>query len=368
MKKLSALVLSLVAGFSFFSIGPVSAESAPIIIADKPHQLFDGAFHDDELATSLLPNGKLGSRVFNPPRGLNTWVIDGRLLDEVFAMTDGYLLENKKEGLGALAAKSWLTRLALSTGGDRIYALAYGNPDIAIAQALAPSEFTFYLEYGKSQVEKQLKRKVAIDQFTVTGTSNMSALLKKDFTQSRQSISKLSTVIYTPEVAAVRANLSIVLNPYMKKMEREIFTKDAVNSVNKFVNKLRITNGQYQITTKEVKVPITLTNDFDVPVTLNLSLAPLNSRVQVGSQFKVTIAAKSRSQLAVPFTVIAPGATSVIAQFTNDKGQKIGKEATLTLNLSIFDSRVAWFTSGAGILLLLAAITQTVRRIRRSGA
>jgi hypothetical protein len=66
--------------------------------------------------------------------------------------------------------------------------------------------------------------------------------------------------------------------------------------------------------------------------------------------------------------VIAPGATSVIAQFTNDKGQKVGKEALLTLNLSIFDSRVAWFTSGAGILLLLAAITQTVRRIRRSGS
>ena len=367
MKKLTAVLISLIAGFSFLSLTPASAENAPIIIADKPHQLFSGAFYDDELATSLLPDGKLGTRVFNPPRGVNTWVIDGRLLDEVSAMTDGYVLENKKEGAGALAAKSWLTRLALSTGGDHIYALAYGNPDIAIARSLAPSEFTFYLAYGKSQVEKQLKRKATADELTVTGTSNMSALFKKDYTQSRQSLSKLSTVINTPEVEAIRANLSVVLNPYMKKEDREIFTKDAVFSVEKFVNKLRVTNGNYQLTSKEVKVPITLTNDFDVPVTLFLNLSPQNSRVQVGGEYKVTIAAKSRSQLAVPFTVIAPGATSVIAQFTNDKGQKIGKEATLTLNLSIFDSRVAWFTSGAGILLLLAAITQTVRRIRRSG-
>jgi hypothetical protein len=368
MKKLAAIFLSLIAGFSFLSFSPAIAENAPIIIADKPHQLFNGTFHDDELATSLLPDGKLGARVFSPPRGANTWVIDGRLLDEVSAMTDGYVLENKKEGNGSLAAKSWLTRLALSTGGDYIYALAYGNPDIAIAQSLAPSELTFYLTYGKAQVEKQLKRKAITDQSRVTGTSNMSPLSKRDYTQSRQSLSKLSTVIYTPAIEAVRANLSIVLNPYMKKEDREIFTTDAVVSVQKFVNKLRVTSGNYQLTSKEVKVPITLTNDFDAPVTLNLSLSPLNSRVQVGSEFKVTIAAKSRSQLAVPFTVIAPGATTVIAQFTNDKGQKIGEEATLTLNLSIFDARVAWFTSGAGILLLLAAITQTVRRIRRSGA
>jgi len=368
MKKLASVLLTLTAAFSFVSAAPASAQNAPIIIADKPHQLFNGTFRDDELATSLLPNGKLGARVFSPPRGVNTWIIDGRLLDEVFAMTDGYILENKDDGVGALAAKSWLTRLALSTGGDRIYALAYGNPDISIARSLAPSEFSFYLAYGKSQVEKQLKRKVIIDQLTVTGTSNMSGLLKKSYTQSRQSLSKLSTVISTPEVEVTRANLAVALNPFLKKEERVIFSRDTASGVEKFVNKLRITNGKYQLTSKEVKVPITLTNDFDKPVTLNLSLSPQNSRVQVDSQFKVTIEANSKTQLAVPFTVIAPGATSVIAQFTNDKGQKIGKEALLTLNLSIFDSRVAWFTSGAGILLLLAAITQTIRRIRRSGS
>lgn len=368
MKKIASVLFSIFAAFSFISIAPASAQNAPIIIADKPHQLFDGTFRDDELATSLLPNGKLGARVFSPPSGANTWIIDGRLLDEVFAMTDGYVLENKDDGVGALAAKSWLTRLALSTGGDRIYALAYGNPDIAIARSLAPSEFSFYLSYGKSQVEKQLKRKVVTDQLTVTGTSSMSGLLKKSYTQSRQSLSKLSTVISTPEVEITRANLAVALNPYLKKEERVIFSRDTASGVEKFVNKLRITNGKYQLTSKEVKVPITLTNDFDTPVTLNLNLSPQNSRVQVGSQFRVTIEANSKTQLAVPFTVIAPGATSVIAQFTNDKGQKVGKEALLTLNLSIFDSRVAWFTSGAGILLLLAAITQTIRRIRRSGS
>lgn len=366
MKKLVALFLALLFGFSFTAAAPARAENAPIVIADKPHQLFSGEFQNDELATSLLPDGKLGSKVFFPPRGVNTWVIDGRLLDEISAMTTGYKVLDGKDGLGSLAAKTWLTRLALSTGGDHIYSLAYGNPDISISRSLAPSEYAFYLQYGKARVESHLKRNIFSDQSTITGTSSMSGDQKREYTHNRQAITKLSTVIYTPEVEKVRANLSVLLSPYLKRTDREVFNTDVSAGVEKFVNKLRITNGKYQLTSKEVKVPITLTNDFDTPITLNLNLYPLNSRVQVDGKYKVTIEAKSRTQLAVPFTVIAPGATAVVAQFTNDKGQEIGKEAVLTLNLSIFDTRVAWFTSGAGILLLLAAITQTVRRIRRS--
>lgn len=368
MKKFVALLLVLLFGFSFTATSPALAESAPIIIADKPHQLFNGVFQNDELATSLLPDGKLGSKVFYPPRGINNWVIDGRLLDEISAMAIGYKLLNGKDGLGSLAAKTWLTRLALSTGGDHIYSLPYGNPDISISRSLAPSEYTFYLQYGKARVESHLKRNISSDQSTITGTSSMSGDQKRTYTHSRQALTKLSTVIYTPEVEKVRANLSLLLNPYLKRADREFFSRDLSVGIEKFVNKLRITNGKYRLTSKNVKVPITLTNDFDTPITLNLNLYPLNSRVQVANKYKVTINAKSRTQLAVPFTVIAPGATAVIAQFTNDKGQEIGKEAVLTLNLSIFDTRVAWFTSGAGILLLLAAITQTVRRIRRSRA
>jgi hypothetical protein len=38
----------------------------------------------------------------------------------------------------------------------------------------------------------------------------------------------------------------------------------------------------------------------------------------------------------------------------------------LSLNLTVIDSRVAWFTTGAAVLLFLAAITQSVRRVRRA--
>jgi hypothetical protein len=63
--------------------------------------------------------------------------------------------------------------------------------------------------------------------------------------------------------------------------------------------------------------------------------------------------------------VIAPGQTTVTAQIIDDEGNEIVPEATLTLNSTVIDSRVAWFTTGAAILLLLAGVAQSVRRVRR---
>ena len=63
--------------------------------------------------------------------------------------------------------------------------------------------------------------------------------------------------------------------------------------------------------------------------------------------------------------MVAPGSTIVLAQIQNLKGSQIGPEAKLTINVNVFDSRVTWFTIGAAILLFGAALTQTIRRIRR---
>ena len=42
------------------------------------------------------------------------------------------------------------------------------------------------------------------------------------------------------------------------------------------------------------------------------------------------------------------------------------KVSKLNLTATIIDPRVAWFTTGAAILLLLGAVAQSVRRVRRS--
>jgi hypothetical protein len=80
----------------------------------------------------------------------------------------------------------------------------------------------------------------------------------------------------------------------------------------------------------------------------------------------VSIESYSKTQLSLPANVITPGTVTVAARLIDAKGVPITKYSQLNLNLSIVDSRVAWFTSSAAVLLFVAATLQTVRRVRRS--
>jgi hypothetical protein len=80
---------------------------------------------------------------------------------------------------------------------------------------------------------------------------------------------------------------------------------------------------------------------------------------------QITLAPESRTQFAVPFTVVASGSTNISAVLTNAKGQWLGPSSKLALTMTLIDSRVAWFTTGAAVLLFIGAAAQTYRRIRK---
>jgi hypothetical protein len=362
------VIVGLISSLFIFGFLPgATANTHVIYLISKPHQLFDGNFRNDDLAADLLSTGRLGKALEQKRKGVRTWVIDGQLLDEVADMANGYKLVSKKEPVGELVAKEWLSRLLLVTSGDRIVALPYGNPDIDLAQRSAPSELRSYYVYGAERVSFHLNRAISVDSNTnwSTGKSQLSPVLRKKYTQNRQALTALSTVVKADEVSAQRAKLAILLSPSLNKQDRDFFSFNASEGVASTLNKLRVTSGKYQITSQIGKVPVTVINGFDVAVKFNIDLTPLNSRIQVTDISGLTIPANSRTQLALPFTVIAPGSTTISAQIKNLDGGKIGPAARLSLNSTIFDSRVAWFTGGAAILLFVAALTQTIRRIRR---
>jgi hypothetical protein len=351
----------------FTCIPTAQASANTIYLTSKPHQLFDGTFRNDELTRDLLSTGRLGQALAQKRNGPRTWVIDGELLDEVADMADGYKLANGADTTGELIAKEWLSRLLLATSGDQVIALPYGNPDTELAKRSAPSELRLYYAYGAERVSFNLNRKLSAeisDQWS-TGTSRLSPVLRKKYTQNRQALTALYSVASAPEVAAQRAKLALLLSPSLDKNDREFFSYNASEGVAKTLNKLRVTSGKYQIASETGKVPVTVINGFSVPIEVNIKLTPLNSRVQVTNIAALRIPANSRTQLALPFTVIAPGATTVIAQITNKSGDPVGPSAKLAINITIFDSKVTWFTIGAAILLFVAALTQTIRRIRK---
>ena len=365
MKKFTLVSLAIFLLFGF--IPQASADNSVINLVSKPHQLFDGTFLSDDLAKDLSPFGSLGKAVEQKRTKARTWIIDAALLDEVADMANGYVLENEAAPTGELIAKEWMARLLLATSGDQIIVLPYGNPDIELAKKLAPSELRFYSEYAYQRVAFHLNRRISEESSGnwSKGDSALSTSLRKKYTQNRRVLTTLSSVVSAPELQAQRAKLAILLSPTLDEDGQRVFTYNADTSVADTLNRLRITGGKYQIASKTGDLPVTVINDFSVPVTMNIKFKASNSRLQVSNILGLQIPANSRTQLAMPFSVIAPGATTVIAQITNTDGEVIGKSSKLAINLTIFDSKVTGFTIGAAVLLFIAALTQTIRRVRR---
>ena len=365
MKKFLVFTLLL------FSLGiylPQGASAAirTVELVERPHQLLDGRFIDDELATLLSPEGRLGSLVYTPIITETRWIIDAALLDEVADMADGYELADNKDGVGVEAATAWLAQLRIATAGGVITPVAYGNPDLRLAKRLAPSELRFYQKYGADRVAFHLGRAITPDRATFKpSTSKLSGPDRKNYTVNRQAISRLSTVVTAPELELFRARLAILLSPSINGSSAEIFAQSAIDGVIQQQNKLRVNPGKYALTSESGKVPLTLVNGFTTPVKINLIFRASNIRVIVDDIREITLEPQSRTQMAVPYTVITSGATQVSAVLTNSDGKWLGPSSRLALNMTLIDSRVAWFTTAAAVLLFIGAGAQTFRRIKR---
>ena len=364
MKKLIVLLIMLLV---VLPLSPARGADSIVRITSMAHQTFTGEFRNDDLAQELTPSGALGQLVYTPRSSNKTWVIDAALIDEVIAMTGDYKLATDATPAGKEIAAAWLKQLRQITYGQQVVALAYGNPDVSLAQRLAPSELKSYYAFGKSQLELALGRTVRSepDGGWSTGKSGLSFPLRKAYGDNRKALTKLSRVVNDAQLIILRAQLSKLLSPKLDRDSRDFYSYSARTAVDAMVRKLRINSGKYQITTSNVKLPVTVINEFDTDVTVNISLLPINSRVIVDSFDAITIPARSKKQLEMVVDVIAPGQTTVSAQIIDNEGNEIVPEATLTLNSTVIDSRVTWFTTGAAILLLLAGVAQSVRRVRR---
>ena len=362
MRKLLVALFTL----SLIAMPSAQAETPVIRIVDKAHTNFDGTFRNNELAVTLLPNGKLGKLIYGQISTRRTYVIDAALINEIQNMADGYSFAGEEDPAGALTARDWLSRLRSVVAYNDVVALPYGNPDEKLAKSLAPSELKFYSLYAQTQLEEALRRPVSAQNGWGAGAARVGNEIIYNYTKNRRMLSGLSTIIESDEIFQARARLAIVLNPLLTRDDRAYFSYNLTAAVEKLSNRLKVIPGRYQITSKSVKLPITLVNNFDTASVVSVSLIPMNSRMQVENINNITIAAKSRQQILVPVDVIAPGSTLVLAQLMNSKGQLVGQPSKLNLTATIIDSRVAWFTTGAAVLLFLGAVTQSVRRVRRS--
>ena len=362
MRKLLVAIFAL----TFMALPNAQAATPVIRIVDKPHTNFDGTFRNNELAQSLLPNGKLGKLVYGSTSSKRTYLIDAALIGEIEDMADGYSVAGKEDPQGAQIARSWLFQLRSVVVNNDVVALPFGNPDEKLVKSLAPSELKFYSLYAQEALEKTLGRPVSAQNGWGKGVSRLSNEFIYSYTQNRRMLTGLSTVIDSEEITRARARLAIVMNPLLARDDRAYFSYNENSAVKALANRFKVIPGRYQLTSKSAKLPITLVNNFDTATVVSVSLIPMNSRMQIENLNNITLAPKSRQQILIPVDVIAPGSTLVLAQFMNSKGQLVGQVSKLNLTATIIDSRVAWFTTAAAVLLFLGAVTQSVHRVRRA--
>lgn len=366
------LVLAVILGLQFTYLPAQAAGAKVIRLVTEPNRNFSGYFYNDDLATRLAPNGDLGKLVFYPVNHSRIWVVDTAFIDDVIAMREKYKIGlesgDKTDGIGSDVAVNWLNQFSYITSSDQVVVLPYGNPAYRLLKNYAPGELNFYYANANKRLASFLARSVISDKYGKfsKGSLKNSNSLRIDYAQNRRALTTLSRVVDAPELTTLRLQLARLLNPDVDKEFRARLLKSAKKEVTRSERKLKVVSGRYRLTSAAVKVPITLVNNFSTPVKVSLELLPRNSRIQIVGISNVSIAPNSKIQLLLPANVITPGTVTVAARLTDAKGVPVTKYSQLNLNLSIVDSRVAWFTSSAAALLFIAATLQTVRRVRRS--
>ena len=364
MKKIFLFALI---GF-FILPGPAQAESREVQITSTVHRNFDGTFRNDELAQEIAVGGRLWSLIFSSDITPRIWVIDAALIEEITAMTTPYELRDGKKLDSSIEAVAYLSQLKKVTRNAQVVALPYGNPDPELARELAPSELNYYYKTAQTRLATALGRPVRSEPLTPwsKGRTYFSESLRDQYSKNRKAIAALSTVVDEAELADIRAQLGRLMSPSLTQTDRTYFSFNATQEVYKYKERLKIYGGKYQLTSTQSKLPITLANGFKSVVKVNLNLYAGSSRISIDSIKDIVLEPKSKTQISIPVEIFAPGQTSITAQFVNNQGRALSDPVELALNLTVIDSRVAWFTTGAAVLLFLAAITQSVRRVRRA--
>lgn len=366
------LVLAVILGLQFTYLPAQAVESQVIRLVTEPNRNYSGFFYNDDLATRLTPNGDFGKLVFSPANRPRTWVVDTAFIDDVIAMKDEYKIGlvggEKIDGVGSVVATNWLNQFSFISANDQVVVLPYGNPAYRIIKNYAPGELNFYYANANQRLAEFLGRAVISDKSGKysKGSFASSNSLRMNYTENRQAVTTLDRVVDAPELTTLRLQMARLLNPNIDQEFRDRLLKSADKEVLRSTRKLKVVSGRYRLTAAEVNLPITLVNNFSTQVKVSLELLPRNSRVQIAGITDVSIEPLSKMQLSLPANVITPGTVTVAARLTDAQGVPITKYSQLNLNLSIVDSRVAWFTSSAAVLLFIAATLQTIRRVRRN--
>lgn len=347
---------------------PATQANSTITITEPTHRTADGIFINDDLASSITAEGRLGKLLFKRSSAVTTYYIDVATLEEIADLADGYTYINDQgeaiEIPEYVLANIWLNTLRSAVVKKQVYALPYGNPDRNFLESKAPGEYALLKKVASERLALFLNSEVAPGESVLNGDSArgaaraLSNIYRRDL---RVTYSAAPAV----ELLDLRLKLAQLLNPELSKADLAALIEPISEALATNSSKLRIAQGNYTITSSNYNLPVTVTNDFSVPVTLLLKVRPSNSRVVIGDITPISIPANSQAQAEVPIDVIASGETNLEMKLRSLKGKQVGAVEVIPLRLAVIPPVTTWFTTGMAIILLLAAVVQSMRRVKK---
>ena len=359
------LTLSILIFSSSFFVIPNSNAAQVVKISEPTHRLSDGVFFNDALAQKLTPTGSLGEVVYLNTFGVHNWLVDPATIDEIIAMSNGYGIADGSAPSGQELAKSWLTQFIKVTKNKKVTPITYGNPSSFWANEIMPDQIEYLNAVGKIRLETLLNRSVQEVGSTEAVKQKFNRASLSVLKYSQRQINLLSTVIEKNQLEENQLRLSQLLNPNLEEQLFLDLLKDYDKSISVMRNKLNIKNTKFTVTSSKEELPITVVNDFDQVVKLKLSSRAMNGKVSVAQIEDIELAAKSKNQVLLPIEVFAAGDSRLLVQLTNLDNKPVGYPVYINLKLSVISPVATWITTAAAVLLIMAALVQSVRRVRR---
>ena len=368
MRKVLTLLTVLLLSNTFLSTPAQAVQE--IVITEPTHRLSDGVFFDDELSTKLAPAGELGLLIYSSSRGVRSWLVDPATISEIVAMSNGYVIADGWEikdaqVSGQDVAKEWLAQLLKVSRSEKVSVLTYGNPSRYWVDQLLENQITYINASGKISLEGVLGKATTQNAFQNGEKQGLGKQNSNFLKYAQRQIDLFSTLVDQKELLSYQLRISQLLNPDIEKNKLQDLIKDFDKSIIQLRNKLKITKTKFTITSTNEELPITLVNNFESPINLKLSIRAINSKVVVTPVEQIKIEGNSKQQVLLPVEVLATGQSSLLAQLTNLDNKPVGYPVSINLKVSVISPVATWITSAAAVLLFVAALIQSLRRVRR---
>ena len=348
-----------------FVLSPAANAATIVVISEPTHRLSDGVFFDDLLAQKLAPSGELGSLIYYRGSGVKIWQVDPATISEISAMSNGYGVQDGAVASGQIIATQWLEQFKKVTKFERVLSLPYGNPSGYWIDQISKDNSSYFKAVSEITLGSILGK--ATDGITPYSSEqqSISKTTVNVFKYAQRQINLLTSLVDQKDLVAEQLRLMQLLNPDIEAKKLSALVADFDQSITKMRSKLQIKSTKFTVTSENEELPITIVNDFDSNVKLKLSTRAINSKVEVAPVEIIELAPKSKQQVLLPIQVLAPGDSKLLAQLTNLDNKPVGYPVYINLKLSVISPVATWITSGAAVLLFIAILIQSVRRVRR---